>query len=262
MRTLSSVLATALLATLMSPAAPARAQTPTVADSGMLVVYDQDLPVAREEFVWQDFGDSLIVSATARRTLADDKGERHAYEKGMLVVVDSRDFGLLRYLSNQTFQGQTAVRGILPGDTVMTYYTEFGGTGNASRLVQPPGRLFVIDTPMFSLFDVLVRSLAGKDFTTRRMQLLVTSTDTLSMPIATITRAEPDTLLIGERRLPAQHYILVDPSVQFDLWADTKGRLLRLSHLGSGMRVERRQPAPPAKPAPKPALRKRTTVKR
>lgn len=258
MRTLSSVLATALFAALMSAAPPARAQTPTVADSGVLVVYDQDLPVAHEKFVWQDFGDSLIVSATARRTLADDKGERHAYEKSMMVVVDAHDLGLLRYLSNQTFQGQTAVRGVLPGDTTMTYYTEFGGTGNAVRLVQPPGRLFVVDTPMFSLFDVLVRSLAGKDFTTRRMQLLVTSTDTLTMPLATITRAEPDTLLIGARRMPAQHYMLVDPSVQFELWADSKGRLLRLSHLGSGMRVERKQPELPAKPP----LRRRTAVKR
>ena len=258
MRTLSSVLATALFAALMSTAAPAQAQTPTVSDSGVLVVYDHDVPVAHEKFIWQNFGDSLVVSATARRTLADDTGEKHPYEKNMMVVVDSRDLGLLRYQSDQKFQGQTAVRGILPGDTAFTYYTEFESSGSAERYAQPPGRLFVIDTPMFSLFDVLLRSLAGKDFTTRRMQLLVASTDTLSMPLATITRADPETVLIGERRLPAQHFILVDPSVQFELWADTKGRLLRLSHLGSGMRVERKQPALPAKPA----LRKRTTVKR
>ncbi|MEQ1833653.1 MAG: hypothetical protein ABL977_11410 [Candidatus Eisenbacteria bacterium] len=259
MRTLLRVLATTAAAVLLF-AAPGRAQVPATAvtDSGMLVVFDHDLPVAHEKFTWEWYGDSIIVTANAKRSLADAEGKRHEYEKTMLVVVDSRDFGLLRYQSDQRFQDKLASRGILPGDTVLTYYTEFDQSGNAVRLVQPPGRLFVVDTPMFSLFDVLVRSLAGKEFERRRVQLLVTSTDTLVMPLATITRGKLDTLQIGSRRIPAQQFRLEDPSVQFDLWADTKGRLLRMTHASSGMRVERAQPAAPAprKPRARPAQRR------
>lgn len=259
MRTLSSVLAAASIAALLSAAPAAHAQVAVAADSGMLVVFDQDTPVAHERFAWQLMGDSIVVSATARRTLIDDKGERHAFEKAMILVVDSRDLGLLRYLSNQDFQNEKVVRGLLPGDTALTYYTEFSGAGNAVRLTQPPGRLFVIDTPMFSLFDVLLRSLAGKEFETRRVQLLAMGADTLTMPLATVTRAKVDTLRMGTRRVPARHYTLEDPSVRFEMWADANGRLLRLSHPGSGMSVER---APAAPAAAKPRLRPRSTGKR
>lgn len=251
-RSLASLLAALLFATLLF-ASPARAQAPvaTVTDTGILVVFDHDLPVAHEKFTWEWYGDSIIVTAKAKRTLADAEGKRHQYEKTMLVVVDARDLGLLRYQSDQHFQDQLASRGILPSDTVLTYYTEFNQQGNAVRLVQPPGRLFVIDTPMFSLFDVMLRSLAGKDFESRRVQLLVTSADTLIMPLATVTKVKLDTLKVGTRRIPAQHYQLVDPSVQFDLWADAKGRLLRMTHEGSGMLVERALPAAPAPPKPR-----------
>lgn len=259
MRTLPSLLAAALSAALLSAAPTAHAQSATEPDSGMLVVYDQATPVAHERFVWQNMGDSLMITSMARRSLLDDKGATHAYEKGMLVVVDARDFGLLRYLSTQKFQDLTTVRGLLPGDTVFTYYTEIGDGGSAMRLVQPPGRLFVIDSPMFVLFDVLVRSLAGKEFETRRVQLLTLTPDTLITPNALITRGTVDTLTVGARKVRAQHYTLEDPSVRFELWADARGRLVRMSHAASGMSVVRAENAPVA---PKPRPRPRTAGKR
>jgi hypothetical protein len=251
MRTLSSLLAAVSFTALIHAAPPATAQTLAEPDTGLLVVFDHDMAVGHERFSWEPMGDSIVVSATARRTLTDDQGQRHAYEKTMLCVVDSHDLGLLRYLSNQTFQQMTAVRGVLPGDTTLTYYTEFGDLGNAVRLVQPPGRMFVVDTPMFSLFDVLMRSLAGKEFQSRRVQLLAMTPDTLTMPQATITRAELDTLQMGTRKVVARHYAFEDPSVRFELWADAKGRLLRMKHEDTGMMVERAEPEPAAKPRPR-----------
>src|SRR5206468_8172694 len=124
---------------------------------------------------------------TTRRQFQDDKGQRHPFVKTMLLVVDAQDLGLMRYLSNQEFRDHKAVRGLLPGDTVMTYYDEYDGVGGADRLVQPPGRLFVLDPQMFTLFDVLCRSLAGKQFETRHVQLLTMAPDSLSMPMATVT---------------------------------------------------------------------------
>ena len=66
-------------------------------------------------------------------------------------------------LSNQKFAGVEVVRGLLPEDTIFTYYSERDGAGDALRMTQPPGRLFVLDSGLFTLFDVLTRSAANMD---------------------------------------------------------------------------------------------------
>lgn len=236
-RFLSALLTLLLAAVTLS--ANARAQTEAVADSGMLVLYDGTTVVGRETFVWESQGDSLHLTATASRPLVDAQGQRVRFEKQMEIVVDARDFGLKRYLSNQSFAGHKMVRGLLPEDTVLTYYSEDDEAGDAVRLTQPPGRLFVLDSGVFTLFDVLTRSVASKQFVTRRVQMLTLAPDTLLMPIATLTRVPDDTLRSGGRRLPARRYVFEDASVRFDLWSDAAGRMLRLVHPESGLRVER-----------------------
>src|SRR5262249_32071328 len=153
-------------------------------------------------------GDSLVVSAVTTRQLQDAQGRRHEFSKRSVVVVSAVDLGLKRYLSDQSFEGHHTVRGILPGDTVMSYYHDFDGAGEGVRIVQPPGRLFVLDSQVFTLFDVLSRSLAGKEFATRRVQLLAMERDSLSLPLATLTQGRPDTLEMGKSRIPARHYTL------------------------------------------------------
>lgn len=222
-------------------------------DSGRFIVFQGDLPVANEKFSFQFLGDSLALTAVSRRTMQDEQGQRHPYEKSMLLVADSRDLGLQRYLSVQEFRGNVVQRGLIPGDTSITYYSEENGGGDAFRLVQPPGRLYVMDSPMFSLFEVVTRGLASKQFATRRMQLLALS-DSMTTPLATVTTLKPDTLVSGSRRLPVRHYRFEDTSASFDLYADSRGRLIRLVHEPSGLHVER-EPDPVAvavKPATKP----------
>ena len=240
---LGFALSAALTAAQAAPAA--HAQTPAPDDSARFVIFDQSVPVARERCAYQYMGDSLVISATTVRRFEDDKGQQHAFSKSMLLVVDARDLGLMRYLSNQDFQGHKVVRGLLPSDTAMTYYDEYDGVGDAVRLVQPPGRLFVLDPQLFTLFDVLCRSLAGKEFETRRVQLVALAPDTLTLPVATITVTKPDTLRFGARRVPTRRYSLVDQGVRFELWADAAGRMLRMEHAASGLSVERVPNAPP-----------------
>src|SRR5262245_1613279 len=98
----------------------ASAQSHAPPDSSLLIVYEHDKPVAHERSVFVDMGDSLLVSATSTRDLLDEKGVRHPLKKVMLLVVDSRDLRLLRYESNQHFDGHVTVRGLLPGDTSIT----------------------------------------------------------------------------------------------------------------------------------------------
>lgn len=236
-----SLLALGLL--LAAPAA--HAQSSMASDSGRFVVFQGDTPVAHERFSITWLGDSLVIEAVAERTLKDEQGVRHPMQKLLSMVVDSRDFGLIRYISVEKFQGHDRTRGLVPGDTSITYYDERDGGGSAMRLVQPPGRLFVLDSQLFTLFEVMCRSLAPKTFATRRVQILALA-DSMSTPLATVTLVRPDTLRLGDRRVPARHYSFEDESAFFDLWADAQGRLMRLSH-ESGLRVER-EPDPASPP--------------
>jgi hypothetical protein len=250
-------LAPPLAALLLAVIAPAARAQVALNDSAMFVIFDQGTPVANEHCSYDFMGDSLVISATAQRQFKDEKGARYSFRKSMVLVVDAHDLGLMHYLSNQDFHGHKSVHGLLPGDTVMTYYSEFDGVGSADRVVQPPGRLFVLDPQMFTLFDVLCRSLAGKQFVSRRVQLVALAPDSLTLPLATITVGKPDTLTLGPRRVPTRRYALEDQGVRFDLWADARGRMLRMANEPSGLSVER---LPDPQPAAGP--KKRTSASR
>ena len=254
-RTLLSFLA-ALVLVALHPARGACAPAAAAGDSSELVVFENDVPVATEQNVFQNMGDSLVVVATTHRSFQDERGAKHPLQKSMLLVVDSRDLGLIHYLSTQDFNGHQIIRGLIPGDTSMTYFIEMDGAGNADRVVRPPGRLFVMDSQLFTLFDVLSRSLANKTFTTRRVQVLALQPDSLAAPLATVTALGADTIQVGRSKQRVKHYAYEDQSARFELWSDANGRLVRLIHADSHLLVERVEPPaaattrkPPAKKA-------------
>jgi len=74
---------------------------------------------------------------------------------------------------------------------------------------------------------------------------LLALTDSMSTPLATVTALKPDTLQVGERRVPVRRYKFEDSSASFELFADSRGRLIRLVHEPSGLHVER-EPDPVA----------------
>ncbi len=215
------------------------AQAAAGADSGLFIVYDGAMPVAHENYKYETEGNALLITATNQRQQRDAQGRVHPFKKVMQLVVDAEDFGLKRYTSAQDFQGQTITRSLVPSDTLLMYDLARDGRGEGVRLVIPPGRLFVMDSQMFTLFDVLCRSLASKQFASRSVQLLALLPDTLNMPLATVTLEKPDTLQSGARRVATRHYTLEDSSVRFELWADAGGRLVRMTHPLSGLSVER-----------------------
>jgi hypothetical protein len=232
----------AALALLLLPAI-ALAQGRVEADSGRFVIFQGDVPMARERFAFQWMGDSLVITAFNQRTLEDEQGVKHPFQKSLALVVDSRDLGLRSYTSIEQFQGHTVTRGLVPGDTSISYYSEYDGMGSAARLVQPPGRLYVMDSHLFTLFEVISRSLAARTFTSRPVQLLALA-DSMRTPVATVTTGPADTLRLGTRRVPARRYTFADASASFALWTDARGRVLRLTH-ESGLRVEREPDAAP-----------------
>ena len=213
-----------------------------VLDAGRLVVFQGDIPVGTERFQYEAVGDSIVVTSKVSRRVRSQDGTEKPYTKDMMLVTNKFDFGLVRYVSNEDFEDDVHVRGILPGDTVMTYYEEQQEGGTADRLVQPPGRLFVLDPLMFTLFDVICRNLHGKTFDHRPVQLITLAASGASTPVADVQRGGLDTLRWGGRRTIARRYTLNDSSGEFIAWANSQGQMIRLEH-ASGLHVERDAPA-------------------
>lgn len=224
------------------------------------MVLDGNQVVASEEFEYVLQGDSVTVSATLKRKARGADGAVADLNKRMALVVDANDFGLRSYVSNLEFDGHTRVRGIIPGDTAMTVYDETDGGGGADRVLQPPGRLFVMDPGLFTLFDVVCKNLKGKPLTTKRPIQLIALAETVDAVEATVVFAGADTVVWGGKRTPMRKLQLSDPSGDFLAWVDGNGHLLRLEHAASGLVVMREEPAAPKKPraapAKKPAAKK------
>src|ERR1043165_1100805 len=129
LRNVLAAVAAAVASIALPLARDARAQAPAGVDSAQLVVFEHDVPVANERNVFQNMGDSLVVISTLKREFVDEHGTHHPLRKSMMLVVDAHDMGLIRYLSTQEFNDHEIVRGLIPGDTSMTYYIEMDGAG-------------------------------------------------------------------------------------------------------------------------------------
>lgn len=214
--------------------------------------------VATEQFEYVQSGDSTTISAVVNRRARGASGVEGDFIKRMTMVLSTEDFSLRSYLSNLEFDGHTEVKGIIPaatGDTSMTVYSEVDGAGGADRLVQPPGRFFIMDPGMFTLFDVICHNLKGKTFTKRPLQLL-TLGETSQTVEATIALVGRDTIAWGARRVPVRKLELSDPSGSFFVWTNDKGQLIRLEHSDSPIVVMREAPKAPKAAVRKPVARK------
>lgn len=240
------LLALAALAALAS--APFAGPASTVVDSGRLIVLDRGTPVGYEDFEYDRQGDSLLVSAMHTRGVREADGKTSRWLKKFGLVADARDYGLRSYTSNLEYGGHTTVRGVIPGDTAMTVYTEIDGQGDALRLAQPPGRMFVMDPFMFTLFDLVLRSVNAQSLAKRPVEM-VTLGETPEPVRATATAAGPDTIQWGGHGMVARRYVLDDGQNTFVAWVSPEGQMLRLVHQGGTLEVLREEPkAAPAKP--------------
>lgn len=247
MRTPSALLL-ALALLLAAPATGAPPTSPASIDSGRLIVLDRGTPVGYEDFEYERLGDSLVVSGVHTRTMREADGSTVKWVKKFGLVVDARDFGLRQYTSNLEVGGRLMVRGIVPGDTAMTVFTEQDGGGTAERLVQPPGRLFVMDPPLFTLFDVICRNVSAQSLSRRPVEL-VTLGEKPGTARATMSAAGPDTIRWGGKRMVSRRYVIADDQGTFLAWVSPEGRMLRLLHEASGLEVLREEPAKSGKPS-------------
>ena len=240
MRTTMACLASLLLA------GAALAQGPTERiDQGSFIIHVKDRPIGAETF--EVVGRSDSVNATARSYLtARTKNGDEVIERVMVASLNRTDFSLRYYQSDQTMLGETLITGVIAGqeDTALTVFRERKqGGGIANRLVAPPGRLFVLDSGLYSLFNLICLNLHDKTFSSRPITVLTLSTARDTIIEALVTDLGTETIRWGARPVQSRKLQLEDRGTVFVAWLDPSGRMLRLTHEASGLRVERDPPA-------------------
>ena len=256
----SGLLAVLLAASALLAGPPSTARG-SVVDKGSFKIYRGDRALGAETFEYVDTADSLVVRARQYLTLPSPRGDE-PFEKGADILLSRRDLALHGYQSNRKFRGEVIVRALVLSDTHYVAYREQGKGGEGDSRVLPPGRLFVMDSQLVTLFDLLCRSLPGGSFPSRPVNLLALGPrDTMLEAHAASIGNE--TIRWGGKPVVARKLQLVaDSQTTFTLWVGPLGQLLRLSEPKGGLRAERDAPAvkrrtvtpgpPPPTPRPKP----------
>lgn len=237
-----TALATSLLLALLH--APARAIPPgaAVVDSGQFVVTVAGRLVGREHFaLFKSGGDSLTAVVNLVQFHPGEEGT-DTLEKSVQFAVDGFDFALHSYNSVQRYRGQSVTRSILINDTTYTTYRQIGSKGDGNTFVLPPGRLYVLDPPVFTNLDVVCLNLKNRMFHTRPVTMLMMTVARDTVITATVTDLGRDTIRWAGRPVPARHMTLGDTTTSYDLWLHDDGRMLRLEHGPTQLRVERANP--------------------
>lgn len=235
-------------------------------DRGKFTISVHDHVIGAENFGIEARADSINCLARSFRTQRTDKGEEQV-EKFVGMSFGRMDWGLRFYQSEETFRGQTFVRGVTmdPSDTAFTVFKEnkAAGNGAANRLAAAPGRTFVLDSGLYTLFDVICVYLGEQTFTSRPLNILTFGQPDTVME-AIVTDLGRETIRWASRSISARKLQFSQGGTRFDAWVDPTGRMLRLAHPPSGLLVERvpepksgaKKPAAatpkPAAPAPKP----------
>jgi hypothetical protein len=217
-------------------------------DTGTFIISQYGKPVRAEDFAIERMGDTLLVRAAS--TVSLPGRDAQPADKSMVLMVGSLDFAMNNYWSQQSAGPDTLQRGIevTRGDTVMTVWRELNRFGTGEVIAQPPGRMYVLDPPLFTTFNLLGRSLHGKVCDRRPIQVFVLSTRD-SMVQGAVTDVGTETIRWGGRPVLARKLVITDQTTSFTGWySPDDGRMLRLDQARDSIRVERK--APPLKRQP------------
>jgi hypothetical protein len=221
------------------------AQRGSVLDDGSFVVSQNGKAVRVEEFAIERMGDTLLVRAASQVALPGEPVRPP--DKSMILVVGPLDFAMGSYWSVQTAGPDTLRRGVevTPGDTSGTVWREFNRAGTGDQIALPPGRLYVVDPPLFTSFNFIGRSLQGKPCDRRPITVFVLGPRD-SLVAATVTDAGNETLRWAGRPVLARKLVIADEQTSYTTWFSPDGRMLRLEQPRFGVRVDRKPP--PLKP--------------
>jgi hypothetical protein len=212
-------------------------------DHGKFLVRVHDHVIGAENFGIEARADSINCRARSYRTQRTDKGDEQV-EKFVGISFGRMDWGLRFYQSEETFRGETLVRGVMmdPSDTAFTVYKERKGAGGAAnRLSAAPGRTFVLDSGLYTLFDLICVYLSDQTFTTRPLNILTFGEPDTVME-AQVTDLGHETIHWAARQMAVRKLRFTQGETQMEAWVDPSGHMLRLTHVPSGLLVEREPP--------------------
>jgi hypothetical protein len=239
------------LATALAAAVPAVASR-TGIDRGTFVVYSWDRPVGRETFSIDNVNDTIVVASEVAYSLDMGKGPEDV-KKSMRYAARAADWRFIAYNSVQTVRGtEYAVGGVPGSDTTVSVYHEVNRNGTADILWRPRGRLFVLDAMLYANVQALLSSLGPDGDSTDVAVLALGNRDTVVT--ATLRPSGSEKLSWGGKPVTARTLRYEQSGFGFDVWVDPAGRVLRLAHVPSGLRVDREPPAvkrAAAKPKPR-----------
>lgn len=227
---------------------PLPAASGELLDSGTFIISQYGKPVRAEEFAIQRLRDTLLVRAASMVSLPGQAAR--PVDMSMALLVGPLDFAMGSYWSQQSAGPDTLRRGIEvpPGDTVMTVWREVNRNGTGEMRAMPPGRMYILDRPLFTTFNFLGRTLHGKACDRRPIRLLVLGARD-SLVDATVTDAGNETIRWGGRPVLTRKLVLTADGVSFTGWySPDDGRMFRLEQALDSIRVDRK--APPLKRQP------------
>jgi hypothetical protein len=216
-------------------------------DAGKLLITQRGRKLRVEEFALQRLSDTLLVRA-ASQGFSEPGMPAHPVDKVSVLMV-GMDYAMGNYWSTLAAGSDTLKRGITMSgaDTCYTEWRELNKQGTAKVKVVPPGRIYVLDPPLFTAFVVIGHSLQGKPCEHRPIQVIVLG-DRDSIVTATVNEVGQETIRWGSRPVVARKLAISDQNTTFTAWVATDGRLLRLEQPKAELLVERI--APPVKRRP------------
>jgi hypothetical protein len=223
-------------------------------DHGKFTIKIHDHVIGAENFGIEARADSINCQAKSSMTQRTEKGDEQV-DKLVGISLGRMDWALRFYQSEETFRGVTFVRGVVmdPSDTAFTVFKERKeGGGTANRLAAAPGRTFVLDSGLYTLFDLMCVYLGDQTFTSRPLNIL-TFGEPDTVIEAQVTDLGHETIRWAAKPVSARKLEFSQGNMRFEVWVDKTGRMLRLVHAPSGLLVERAPEAKPAAPAKKPA---------
>jgi hypothetical protein len=209
-----------------------------ILDTGTFEVYQDDRALGTETFAFERHSDSLFIHCQVRQEIPSPNGTL-SLEKSMRLLTKEFDGALVLYESVQTVNEQRLVRAIVPTDTAMTVYREDDRAGEGRTIVRPPGKIYIIDPQLFTLFDIICREFGSREFDERRIRLFVLAAEDTTVD-ALVTDMGTETIRWGAKPVQARKLRIGDTTSEFFAMVGPQGYMLQLLQPSTGLRVVRK----------------------
>jgi len=228
---------------LMSATVALGASTPppvplTPFDAGTFRVYQKDKFLGTEDFWMVQTPDSLLVRAHASQVLPRPGSAPDTLEKYAELFMGAQEHDIRTYVSQQMVNRDQLRREIMMQDTTYTSSRTHGLGGFTDMFVRPPGRLYIVDPQVFTLFDVMLRDV-GRQAVDQRSVTMIYLAGRDTSAEAVVKHMGRDSVRIGSRRYTAEKYSISDAWSQYFAWTAPTGQLLKFTLPLAGLRVER-----------------------